>query len=219
MIGVYSVLLGAGIIACALILLRREFKQAYFVGGRINKKMSLNSGDETTIAVEQAIVELESVLNEMSEAFYDISGNLEGKYSIHEKEIELLNEKITVLEGIIGKQGKIISLQEKQFKKIEKEKKLSLQDNVTVEKAFDLESRIDNINRVEDDKCNNEMKDQPRSVEVKPVISVSQYKKEENDIKAQIIALRSEGYSLKQIAKELNIGIGEIQLILNMKRS
>ncbi|MBN2899951.1 MAG: hypothetical protein JXO44_14375, partial [Clostridia bacterium] len=50
------------------------------------------------------------------------------------------------------------------------------------------------------------------------VVEVIDIPHQEDDIKSKIIELRSQGYSLKQIAKMLDVGLGEIQLILNMKR-
>lgn len=217
MIGVYSIILGAVIVACALILLRREFSKAYFIGQSSSTAKSAKEESIKSPTVDAAIDRMESLVTEMSEAFYDISGDLEGKYSVHEKEISLLNEKITLLEKNLAIQEKEFAKSKKQLDKIEIKKKKN-ESNMTAESNFDLETRIET--RAISEEHLDEAKDKKSVTEVLniPAKPVDEYI-EENSVKARIIALRSQGYSLKQIAKELNIGLGEIQLILNMKRS
>lgn len=217
MIGVYSILLGAVIVASALILLKREFNNAYFIGRKKPNNSTPILGEMTSIRIDEAINEVESVVTGMSEAFYDIAGDLEGKYSIHEKEISLINDKITMLENLLNKQQQLIVDYNRQLKKIEKA--TLKKENALVEDTFDLETRIEMRGAGEVLKESAPASDFIESNEVIPVTPVILYEKEDNGVKGRIIALRSEGYSLKQIAKELNIGIGEIQLILNMKRS
>jgi len=209
MIGVYSILLGASIVVGALFLLRREFKQAYFIGPKTESNLS---DVDTQASVLESIDKVEQGFMEMSEAFYDISGDLEGKYSVHEKELSLLENRILALEKTVKEQEIHIKKLEKQMEKgpsLKKKPEKIAEPTETIDKkesleikedAFDLESRI-------------EYRGNPQN-ESKEV-----NEPEATDTKGQIIALRSKGYSLKQIAKELNIGLGEIQLILNMKRS
>lgn len=101
MIGVYSILLGATIVVGALFLLRREFKQAYFIGPKTETKFR-NTDTETSVL--ESIDKVEQGFLEMSEAFYDISGDLEGKYSIHEKEISVIEDRLLELENVVKEQ-------------------------------------------------------------------------------------------------------------------
>lgn len=209
MIGIYSILLGAAIVASALFLLRREFRRAYFIGtgSRINAASSGETDD-----VLKAIDLLEENVKQMSEAFYDIAGDLEGKYSLHDKELSLLVERIEVLESSIKNQTREIKKIEKEQKK---ETKKILENNVILEEeTFELERRVLETEKREKEVVN---KDE-QVVEEKLYQVTSRTKPKENGMKDRIIALRSEGYTLRQIAKELDIGLGEIQLILNMKR-
>lgn len=195
MIGVYSILLGLTIVVSALFLLRREFKHAYFIGPKTESNLS---EVDTQVSVLDSIDKVEQGFIEMSEAFYDISGDLEGKYSVHEKELNLLENRLLALEKTVKEQDSHIKNLEKQLEKPampNKKEPLEIKDE-----SFDLENNV-------------EYPSQPQNE------SIEDYELEATDTKGQIIALRSKGYSLKQIAKELDIGFGEIQLILNMKRS
>jgi|GEM_PF-1292808 len=204
MIGLYSILLGATLVVCALFLLKREFKKAYFVGMKQPTTKNDMSSDDSV--VDSAISEMENAMVDMSEAFYDISGDLEGKYSVHEKEIDLLNEKVQRLEENLRTQEKLLV----KFKNTTKEKKQVAKPVENQEKP--------------PQQTMNSIGDNPKEVtphEAIPheeLLEGARTPEESADIKAQIIGMRSQGQSLRQIAKELNMGLGEIQLILNMKR-
>jgi len=83
------------------------------------------------------------------------------------------------------------------------------------DKILSLENRLDDIN------INNEKYDEtvlfekPQNIEVE---EIEIREAEKVAIKDKIIILRSRGMSVNQIARELDLGIGEINLILNMKK-
>lgn len=208
MIGIYSILLGVVIVAIALFLLRREFMRAYFIGLPIRQ----DNGDtsSTNEAVLHALNDVDQAMKEMSEAFYDITGDLEGNYSVHDKELQLLSERIVTLESRLSQQDIVLSKQAKELKRLNemvvKSHHKELEENKPEEK-----SSIDEPVEVAEIAVDQGTKT--------PVEAFNRADDAEDDIKDRIIALRGQGYSLRQIAKSLNIGLGEIQLILNMKRS
>lgn len=104
-------------------------------------------------------------LQEVNASFYDISNDLEGKYSIHEKQISDLEKQVSQLQQL--------------FKKNEKGQ---LQQELVTS-------------------------------------SVKIYEKtpaKEKKIITDIINLQKKGYSKQDIAQKLNIGIAELNLLLQM---
>ena len=205
MLGVYSIIIGVVIVAIALFLLRREFMRAYFIGGPTkNTSLKSSSSDE---ALFYALNDVEEAMKEMSEAFYDITGDLEGNYSIHDKELQLLTDRVVTLENaLILKEKELKDLRTlvNQFQARDCQRQENSSHAMVIE-----EEVLPKTEGVE------ESENQGYQDQYTRVITMSN----EEDIKAKIIAMRSQGYSLRQIAKSLDVGLGEIQLILNMKRS
>ncbi len=73
-----SIFLGITIILLSLFLIRREIKNISFF-------KNLNIANQTDLIKE--IQRLENSLEEINHSFYELISDLEGKYSIHEKEI------------------------------------------------------------------------------------------------------------------------------------
>ena len=106
----------------------------------------------------QYLRKVEEELDDLNAAYYEIVSDLEGKYSVHDKEIELLQEKLETLNQPIKKGG--------------------LVHEERSEKVLDEQEKI----------C------------------------------IEAIRMRQAGQSLGQIAKALNMGVGELQLILKTKK-
>ena len=94
-----SFLIGLIIVISSIFLIRREFNQAVR-----SQKMLLN---QSKVYKDTDLFELleglQLSIDEMNRAFYDIADDLEGKYSIHEKEIRLLEEAILDVKKTIAK--------------------------------------------------------------------------------------------------------------------
>jgi len=136
-------------------LIRREVLRA-----NVDQRRSFNSlSDENVEQVMQYLKKVEKELDDLNAAYYEIVSDLEGKYSVHEKEIELLQE------------------------------------------------RFHNTN-----------------VQSKPVRTQSAFRTNEAPLSDQdricqeASKLRQEGLSMGQIARQLNMGIGELQLLLKTKK-
>jgi hypothetical protein len=114
----------------------------------------------------------------MNTAFYDIAQDLEGKYSLHEKEIQDLNETL--------------NLMQQRFSEKTKPTVNTIEENI---------------------KVMTQLKDQKNE----PVIE-REIHEEKIDKRSEIIRLRSRGIPIAQIAKDLDMGVGEVQLLLRLKQ-
>jgi len=157
-----SIILGLLIVIGSILLIRKEFKKSLDL--KVSKLGDFSDVEKRKII--EVIEELEDEINNLNNAFYDIVNDLEGKYSIHEKQIELLEEK---LEGIQKNQQSDFS--EKEIKNLKKE-----------------------------------------LYEEKEML-------EDSSIRSQAIKMRSENMSIRDIAKTLNIGVGELKLLLNINKN
>jgi hypothetical protein len=86
-----SIILGLLIVIGSILLIRQEFKKSLDL--KVSKLGDFSDVEKRKII--EVIETLEDEINNLNNAFYDIVNDLEGKYSIHEKQIELLEEKLT----------------------------------------------------------------------------------------------------------------------------
>lgn len=80
---------------------------------------ALEEGNQTGF-VEQ-VQRLENLVDEMNQSFYDIVNDLEGKYSVHEKEIELLNRDLEKFKKQLNELTSTMTYQGKALKAIKHE--------------------------------------------------------------------------------------------------
>lgn len=146
---------------------------------------------------------LRSDLDELNSSFFEIANDLEGKYSIHEKQIRdietVLNDYTKrQIQNRYGKKGvataesRSVSKSEPKFERKSEPKSLSKHELQYESKSAsdqDAEEMIlyENISR-------------------------------EVILKSRAEDLLHEGYRLPEIAKKLEVGIGELSLLLGMKR-
>ncbi len=187
-----SFLIGLIIVVSSIFLIRREFNQAVR-----SQKMLLN---QSKVYKDTDLFELleglQLSIDEMNRAFYDIADDLEGKYSIHEKEIRLLEEAILDVKKTIAK--------------------LASTKKTNVETPLQMSSRerIEHMNEI-----SVKVKGESVNVIETPIDVVNATdNRSESDLIDRIIALRSQGKQLPQIAKELGIGMGELQLLISLKK-
>lgn len=171
-----SFIIGLIIVISSIFLIKYEFDRAIRSQKNILEQSKFYQDEDLFTMLES----LQHSIDEMNRAFYEIAGDLEGKYSLHEREIRLINEKIHELR--------------------------SLKDsNANTIKGIATRATIDSMNL---SKTNNNQD------------TVNQL---ENDVSEailldRIIAMRSDGKTLAQIARELGIGMGELQLLLTIKK-
>ena len=186
-----SFLIGLIIVISSIFLIRREFNRAVR-----SQKMLL---DQSKVYKEADLFELleglQLSIDEMNRAFYDIADDLEGKYSIHEKEIRILEETILDVKKAFAK----LSITNKT---IDTPMQMSSKERIEQMNVNSIKSKGESVNIVETS-----------------VVEVNTLDKStETDLIDRIIALRSQGKQLPQIAKELGIGMGELQLLISLKK-
>lgn len=138
----------------SVLLIRKEFLRA-----NRDQKRSFNSlSDDNVTQVMQYLKKIEKELDDLNAAYYEIVSDLEGKYSVHDKEIEILQEKLEAIKT--------------------PKKQVSVVNSAAEISEMDEQERI----------C------------------------------LEAVRMRQEGLSMGQIARELNMGIGELQLLLKTKR-
>lgn len=157
-----SIILGLLIVIGSILLIRKELKKSLDL--KVSKLGDFSDVEKRKIV--EVIEDLEDEINNLNNAFYDIVNDLEGKYSIHEKQIELLEEKIH-------------KIQESNQKDISKKEVKELKKEINEQKEI----------------------------------------LEDTSIRSQAIKMRSENMSIRDIAKTLNIGIGELKLLLNINKN
>lgn len=161
---IVSFVLGLIIVVSSIFLIRRELNRALLKQSQFIEQSKVYKQDDLFSMLEA----LQLSIDEMNRAFYDIAGELEGQLSIHQKEIELL--------------------QEHNRKHPESEQKPKTRERIEV-----MQAPTPSINN-----------DPPSQSEALII--------------DQIIEMRSRGLPLTQIAKELGIGMGELQLLLTLKK-
>lgn len=228
-----SIILGFIIILFCYQVIKRELNGAIL---KVNSKYG-HINDENTREVISNLEDIENTVNELNRSFYEMVSELEGKFSIHDKEIEILTEKIDennkYLESNISKISTEISEGKKSINKISKtqvksEKSLNqkIEKNKIGIETKNLENEVKKVSdktevetNFESRKINrdntslNERKDLGKRIFIESLNEVEKEKLREN-----IIDLRHKGFSINQIAKKLGVGVGELQLVLNLHR-
>jgi DNA-binding NarL/FixJ family response regulator len=162
-----SITIGLILIISSLFLIRNEFNKAIHAQARMLEQSKLyNEAD-----LFQLLENMQGTIDEVNRAFYEIAADLEGKYSIHEKELVDLNRAVQALK--------------KQYD--QKNVQQLVSEPTYVEKA-------------------------PKPAHPKSNLS------EKDALRKEVRELRDQGMSASQIAKELNLGIGEVQLFLRIKQ-
>lgn len=177
MIPFISVTIGVIISVFSLMMIRKEVMKASFF-----KNVQVSSNQPNDLIPE--LQSLESKVDEMNQAFYDIVSDLEGKYSVHDKEMQLLDDQLNTLKDGIDEIKKCLQYQGEAIHKIHVEEVMpAVEEKTLVAKA---ESR-------------------------------KMVQEDSKDLRDEIIRLQSLGYDDQQIAKQLNKGIREINILMKLK--
>lgn len=194
-----SFILGLMIVISAILLIRTELNRAV----RSQTLLLQQSRVYKDADLFELLESLQSSIDEMNRAFYDIAGDLEGKYSIHEKELQLINEKMEMhLSKLANHEKKIIGLEKTSGNHVPPTPSKSVRESV--------EQMSVNAQKVSQSE---------KTIEKQINVSSSDTLGDsDSEIVTKIIDLRSRGKSLPQIAKELGIGMGELQLLISLKK-
>ena len=201
---IVSFVIGLIIVISSIFLIRHEFNKAIRSQKTLLEQSRVYKGSDLFELLES----MQLSIDEMNRAFYDIAGDLEGKYSIHEKELQLLADKLEHLTDITHQFNLL-----KHNTISDRDHKMSLTEteplSVHIEKMKSLKGFKSDVS---DDQLAQLKQENVEFVDSAQMISEETLKIE------KIVLLRSQGYTLPQIAKELGIGMGEIQLLINLKK-
>lgn len=185
--------LGLGLMIWSLYSIRKDIER-----GNLELTKGLSGvSDQNLGRIVKYLDDLEVQVNGMNEAFYDLISELEGSYSIHDKEISLLTERVQKVEKqmtMLTSEVRI-ELPPSDFKNTKKIK--AYQNTVEPIKP----SEIHKTEGILDEGSN-------KMLGLSPSEAIA--------MKQRILELRKEGKSLSQIAKVLNVGIGELQLFIKL---
>ena len=190
---IVSFIIGLIIVVSSIFLIRHEFNKAIRSQKTLLEQSRVYKGSDLFELLES----MQLSIDEMNRAFYDIAGDLEGKYSIHEKELQLLSEKLEQLSTITN-----------QFNLIRQMGTSERDNKINAPEVKPLSEHIEKMKSIKLFEQN----------ETDEVLAQSQFLSEETEKMEKIVLLRSQGYTLPQIAKELGIGMGEIQLLIKLKK-
>ena len=190
---IVSFIIGLIIVVSSIFLIRHEFNKAIRSQKTLLEQSRVYKGSDLFELLES----MQLSIDEMNRAFYDIAGDLEGKYSIHEKELQLLSEKLEQLSTITNQFNLI-----RQMGTSERDNKINAPEVKPLSEHIEKMKSIKLFEQNEPDEA----------------LAQSQFLSEETEKMEKIVLLRSQGYTLPQIAKELGIGMGEIQLLINLKK-
>ena len=195
--------LGLGLMIWSLYSIRKDIELGNL---QLSKGLS-GVSDQNLGRIIKYLDDMEVQINGMNEAFYDLISDMEGSYSVHEKEISLMAERL---------------------QKIEKQMAM-LTSEVRIEMPA---SELKNSKKVKAYQASNDRtnyKFEPTKDEAVPttnhdseIITTSSNgmlglsPPEAMAMKQKILELRKEGKNLSQIAKVLNVGIGELQLFIKL---
>lgn len=190
---IVSFIIGLIIVVSSIFLIRHEFNKAIRSQKTLLEQSRVYKGSDLFELLES----MQLSIDEMNRAFYDIAGDLEGKYSIHEKELQILAERLEQL-TIITNQFNLI----RQMGTSERNNKINDPEVKPLSEHIEKMKSIKLFEQNEPDEA----------------LAQSQFLSEETEKMEKIVLLRSQGYTLPQIAKELGIGMGEIQLLIKLKK-
>ena len=188
-----SFVIGLIVVISSIFLIRFELNKAVRQQAQLLEQSRIYKGSDLFEMLEN----LQLSLDEMNQSFYDIADDLEGKYSIHEKEIRDILEKIELIKSETPKSKPEINAVKKQ--------------------VINMSKQVGQ-NNVNDGLSLQEIDQSGRNEFVEMHNGKSKKDNNQQDLIETITQLRSQGLSLAQIAKELNMGLGELQLLIAVRK-
>lgn len=202
--------MGLGLAIWSLYLIRKDIER-----GNIELTKGLSGvSDHNLERIVHYLDELEKQMADMNIAFYDLVSDLEGNFSVHDKELQLMSERVEKME----KQLKMLTSEVRIEHPVSGVQPAKVHSQKI--KAYHQE-----VNKVPETPKQTErpLAKEGLESEVKaPMGETSQAKMltlspdEAHFMKQRILALRKEGKSLAQIAKALDVGLGELQLFIKL---
>ncbi len=133
-----SISIGLFIAVFSLFMIRKEVMKASFFK---NVKIPDHNSEELIKHIQS----LENTIEEMNQSFYDIVNDLEGKYSVHEKEIEIIDQKVNDINLLTKDLSKMLNYQGKEIASIKEPEVTStvtVANTVSVQPSDDIKEEI-----------------------------------------------------------------------------
>lgn len=214
MIGFFSIIIGLIIVWLAYKVLVKEIDKGFGVFSE--KYPGIN--DHNTKTILDQFDKMENLVNDLNSTYYDFVSELEGHYSVHDKELQLLEGRLSKTESELRALKSALSSEVKNRQKAVQSTQMSQprgeassnthtrppsgQDSI----AASTTGNVQVENSAHLSKPNRKL----------DLLSLSEHDKE--TLRKQIIDLRHKGFNLAQIARELDVGVGELQLFLNLNK-
>lgn len=198
--------LGLGLVIWSLYMIQKDIER-----GRIKFMKGLDGvSDHNLDRIIRYLDELEKQMNDMNASFYDLVSDLEGSFSIHDKELQLVSERIEKIEKQLSQVTSEVRIEKREaintevnkakFKKYQTQE-ISPKSEILTQTSISKEVPVNEA--------------QTKDSELRgPIMKLTP--EEAHHMKQRIVALRKEGHSLSQIAKILNVGFGELQLFIKL---
>lgn len=191
--------LGLGLMIWSLYSIRKDIER-----GNLELSKGLSGvSDQNLGRIVKYLDDLEVQINGMNEAFYDLISDLEGSYSVHEKEISLMAERLQKIEKQMTMLTSEVRI-EMPMSELKNTRKVKDYQRPTYKPISQQEDRLVEAENVR----------QAETAEIHKMLGLSP--PEAMAMKQKILELRKEGKNLSQIAKVLNVGIGELQLFIKL---
>lgn len=212
MVILFSISSGLLIILLSLFLIRREFNKAT----RLRNSNFSGLSDGNVKELLSYLDRLETTVEEMNESFYEIANDLEGKYSIHNKEIEIIDSKVNDINLLSKELAMLLKFQGKELASIkESEGKKHIKSGVKTDMSFNDKTIVKQV----------EIDDTKKELLSENIVQISKKNdeytydnnknNEKEDLKNEILRLKALGMDENQIARNLSRGVREIKMLLN----
>jgi len=232
---IISFMIGLIIVISSIFVLRNEINRAYVKRSQIVEQAKVYQHTDLFVMLEN----LEITFQEMNNSFYDIVSDLEGNISLNRKEIEDIQMAIEEIKrkqlAIYNDVNLHVSKESKQhadvvknlrhMAKIKEDKtqtevKTEAKSESKTEPKTEFKSDVYKLENITEMASNDFLKEENEQSQVNARSISNDTNPNTSESKAfimsQIVLLRSQGYSLTEIAKQLGIGMGEIKLLIRM---
>lgn len=195
--------LGLGLMIWSLYSIRKDIELGNF---QLTKGLS-GVSDQSLGRIIKYLDDMEVQINGMNEAFYDLISDLEGSYSVHEKEISLMAERLKKMEGQMSMLTSEVRI-EMPATELKNTKKVKAYQASNDRMTYRSEPMMQEVAPAFRNRTESAAPPNKGMLGLSPPEAIA--------MKQKILELRKEGKNLSQIAKELNVGIGELQLFIKL---
>lgn len=197
----FSISSGLLIIVISLLLIRKEFLKATKL--RNSNFSGLN--DTNVKEVVSYLDRLEVTIEEVNQSFYEIANDLEEKFSMHNKEIEIIDQKVNDINLLTNELSKLLKFQGKELALLKREEITPILSDNTQNQNIEHDTYVTEkeVTHIGETDISNYR------------LPSDKVKNDTETLKDEIMKLKALGMDDNQIAKNLNKGVREIKMLMN----